>query len=56
METIEISNIDKYSDKAIQMLMEYGPKMILALIVLFVGLQVINGFVKLLSKGFEKKE
>jgi len=37
------------------MLMEYGLKMILALIVLFVGLKVINGFVKLLSKGFEKK-
>lgn len=50
-----MENLEKYSDKAIELLMVYGPKLILAIIVLIVGLWIIKGFTKHLSKTFEKR-
>ncbi len=49
-----MENLEKYSDKAIEMLMEYGPKLILAIIVLLVGLWIIKGFTKALKSRLIK--
>ena len=47
-------NFQKYIDTAIELSMTEGPKLILAIIVLLIGLRIISAFNKLLSKGFEK--
>lgn len=46
----EISEVNKYLDKAIEMGMEYGPKLVGAIVVLLVGLWIIS----LLTKGMRK--
>ena len=56
MDKIELSSIDKYSDMALEMIMTNGPKLILAIIVLLIGLRIIGGISKLLNKAFEKKK
>ncbi len=48
--------MDKYIDKAIDMLMAYGPKVLLAIIVLLVGLKLIKVVTKLVANGFEKRK
>jgi len=52
----EISNIDiqKISDQAMAMIMEYGPKLLLAIVTLMIGLWIIKRFTKLAEKGMEK--
>lgn len=45
----------KYSDKAIELLMEYGPKVVLAIVLLLVGLRIINAAVKAIGKGMHKR-
>ncbi len=55
MEEIQLTSLDKYTDKAVELIMSYGPKLILAIIVLFMGLRIIKGFTNLLAKGFEKR-
>lgn len=49
MEQIDVMDLMKYSDKFINLGIEYLPKLALALITLFVGLRLI----KMLGKGFE---
>lgn len=44
-----MENIQAYTDKAIEMGMEYGPKFLLAIIVLFVGLSIIGSLTKLIK-------
>ncbi|MBD80789.1 MAG: mechanosensitive ion channel protein [Crocinitomicaceae bacterium] len=44
-----------YIDKGVHLIMEYAPKMILALLVLFAGLRVIKMFSNLLNKLFERQ-
>ena len=50
-----MENISKYSDYALNLLLKHGPQLILALLTLFIGLWVINiflkGFKKLILKG-----
>lgn len=50
-----MENIEKYTDMAIQMIMEYGPKLLLAIVVLIIGLWIIKNVTKRLGKMFEKR-
>ena len=50
-----MENINVYTDKAIKMAMEYGPQLILAIIVLLIGLSVIKSFVLLLKRTLERR-
>ena len=54
MEEISTEQAAEYMDIGIEMAMSYGPKLVLALVVLFVGLWVINRFVRLIGKGMER--
>ncbi|NOR88156.1 MAG: mechanosensitive ion channel [Bacteroidales bacterium] len=54
MDEITNINVQKISDQAMAMIMEYGPKFLLAIITLFIGLWIINRFVKLAEKGMDK--
>lgn len=57
MEELEnISNIDiqELSNKAWTMIMEYGPKLLLAIITLLIGLWIIKKLVKLIDKSMNK--
>ena len=46
--------LEKNSDKAVEMLMLYGPKLVLAIVVLFVGFWIIKKVVGLVGKSAEK--
>lgn len=46
--------MEKYIDKAIDMIMEYGPKVLLAIIVLLIGLRLIKVVGKMMNKAFER--
>lgn len=50
-----LQGIGKWSDKAIEMVMEYGPKVILAIIVLIVGFFIANKITKLIKRIMEKR-
>ena len=49
-----MENVDQYSSQAMEMIMEYGPKLILAILTLLVGLWVIKAITNGLKKRFEK--
>ena len=51
-----MDNLQNYSDKAIELLMGYGPKLILAFITLIIGLWVIKLFLKGLGKKMERSK
>lgn len=51
-----IKGIEKWSDKAIDMIMQYGPKILLAIIVLIVGFIIVNSLVKLTRKIMNKRK
>lgn len=48
------SDIEKYVDMAVQMGMGYGPKLVLAILTLIIGLWIINSVGRRVSKSFEK--
>lgn len=50
----EVENMDKYVDMAVELAMSYGPKLILAILTLIIGLWIINTLCKGIDKGFEK--
>lgn len=55
----DIANTEKmsvYADTAIDMLMAYAPKLVLAFIVLIVGLWIINRVVKVMAQGMERRQ
>ena len=54
MEDISTDQVSAYADTAIELLMVYGPKLILAIVVLFVGLWIVNRIVRLIGKGMER--
>jgi len=54
MEEISTEQISGYMDTAVGLAMQYGPKLVLALVVLFVGLWIINRVVRLTLTGMEK--
>lgn len=47
--------LQSYWDKAVNLTMERGPQIILAIIVLLIGLRLIRFAVKMLNKGFEHR-
>jgi len=49
-----MGNLQVYSTKAIELIMSYGPKLILAIIVLLIGLWIIKVVVRALRKAMEK--
>lgn len=51
----EITQVNKYLDKAIEMGMEYGPKLVGAIVVLLIGLWVISLITKGMRKMMKKK-
>lgn len=51
-----MENLSTYSDEAIRMLMNYGPKLILAIVTLLIGLWVIKIIVKIVNRAMEKSE
>ncbi len=50
-----MENMEKYTEKAIELIMEYGPKLILAIVVLIIGMWIIKNVTKRLGKTFEKR-
>jgi small conductance mechanosensitive channel len=54
MEELSSINVQKLSDQGMVMMMEYGPKLLLAIITLIIGLWIIKHFVKLAEKGMHK--
>jgi len=50
-----METVDKYSDLLVNFVMNYGPKLIGAIITLVIGLWVIKAIVKAIGKAFEKK-
>lgn len=53
---LSTNNISHYMDTAVEMVMNYGPKLILAIIVLFVGLWIINRIVRFMGKVMERAQ
>ena len=53
-EELSVDRMQGYADQAISMAIEYGPQLILAIVVLIVGLWIIKRVVKVLSMGLEK--
>ena len=51
---MNIKLFERYSIKALDFVMEYGPKFILAIILLWVGLKIIKAIQKIINKSFEK--
>ena len=51
-----MNNIQNYTDKAIELLMNYGPKLILAIVTLIIGLWLIKLFVKGIGKTMERSK
>lgn len=49
-----MDNLDAYTDKALQFLIDYGPRVLGALLVLVLGLWLISWITKLTKKGFKK--
>lgn len=46
-------DIQKYYDQAVELILDRGPNILLAILVLIVGLRLIKTVVKVLNKGFE---
>lgn len=54
MEEISTEQMANYMDTAVELGMSYGPKLVLALFVLVLGLWIVNRFVRLIRAGMEK--
>jgi len=50
-----LQGMAKWSDKAIELIMEYGPKVVLAIIVLIIGFFVANKLTKLIKRIMHKR-
>ncbi|WP_421987317.1 mechanosensitive ion channel family protein [Roseivirga sp.] len=48
-------DFEKYYDQAVELIMQRGPKILLAILVLIIGLRLIKFVVKLLNKTFEAR-
>jgi len=46
--------LNQYMDTAVEMLMAYGPKLLLALLVLIIGMWIVNRVVRVMNKGMER--
>lgn len=54
MEELNTNQLQGYTQKAIDLAVEYGPNLILAIIVLIVGLWIIKIVVKATNKTMER--
>lgn len=54
MDSINTSNLQVYADKLLNLAVEYGPKLVLAIIVLIVGLWIIRLVLKGTNKAMER--
>ena len=54
MEEISTEQVAGYVDTGVEMAMNYGPQLILAVVVLIIGLWIINRFVRVLRAGMER--
>ena len=55
-EELSVDSMQGYVDTAVEMAIQYGPQLILAIVVLIVGLWIINRVVGLVAKGLEKSD
>ena len=51
-----MTNLQNYTDKAIELLMGYGPKLLLAIVTLIIGLWVIKLFFRAFGKTMERSK
>lgn len=51
--TIQIENLEKYYDQGIEMMMQYGPKLLLAILVLLIGWRIIGAVLKMIDRSME---
>ncbi len=49
------NNISIYQDKIIEMIIEFGPRLLLAILVLFIGLSIIKSIVRFLNTIFVRR-
>lgn len=49
-----MENIDKYTEKGIELAIEYAPKVLLAIVTLIIGWWVINMIVRLIGRGISR--
>lgn len=56
MEELSTEQLSGYMDTAVELGMTYGPKLVLALIVLIVGLWIINRVVRVMGAGMERSK
>lgn len=54
MEELSTDQVYGYVDQGISMAMDYGPKLLMAILVLLIGLWIVNRVVRLASKGMER--
>lgn len=54
MEELNINNLEKYYDQAIELGMIYGPKLILAILTLIIGLWIIKALTNGLGKALDR--
>ncbi len=55
MEDLSTDQMSAYANQAVSMIMEYGPKLVLAILVLFIGLWIINRFGRVISRSMEAR-
>jgi len=54
MEELSTQQLSDYTDMAVELGMTYGPKLLLAIVVLVVGLWIINRVVRVMGAGMER--
>lgn len=53
---VDTQSLEKYTLIAVQYALDHGPRIILAIVTLLVGMRIINGFVTVLDKRMEAKD
>ncbi len=56
VETEVLKNINLYQDKIIRMAIEFGPRLLLAILVLFIGISMIKSLIRLLGTVFARRK
>ena len=56
MEVFNMNNLQGYTGKAVELLMGYGPKLLLAIVTLIIGLWIIKLFVKAFGRTMERSK
>ena len=54
MDNLNTSNLQSYSQKAIDLAVEYGPQLVLAILVLIIGFWIIRMVIKAVNRGMER--